>query len=333
MKVAVFSIKPFEKPYLEESNASKHELKFIPDALSVLTASLAKGCDAIGVFTNDDLSASVMTALGNIGIKYIATRAAGYDNIDLVEAEKLSIKVANVPEYSPYSIAEHTLAMILALNRKIVLADQRVKSSDFTLDPLVGFDLNGKTVGIIGLGKIGGIVAKILQGFGCNILGCDLYPEESFTRDFGVKYVILDELCSQSDIITLHTPLNAQTKNMINSALIAKMKTGVMIINTGRGALLNTSDAMDAVVSGKIGYLGLDVYEKEKGLFFYDHSANGVKDEMFVKLLSLPNVLVTGHQAFLTSNALQNIADCTISNLTQWQEKRVSTNDLVGKVE
>lgn len=328
MNVAVFSIKNYEVKYLKDSNAGKHVLKFIDEPLSMDTVHLANGCDAVSIFTNDDATATVVEKLKGLGVKGIAIRAAGYDQTDIKKAKELNISVANVPEYSPYSIAEHTVAMILSLNRKIVRADRKVKEYNFILDDLVGFDLNGKTVGIIGLGKIGGIVAKILNGFGCKILGYDIQQNQEFIEKYGVEYVELEQLCKQADIISLHAPLNAHTKYMISKDKIGKMKDGVMIINTGRGGLINTQDTIDALKAGKIGYLGLDVYEKEKGLFFFDHTTSIPSDDLFARLLTFKNVLITGHQAFLTKNALTNIADTTIYNLDCWSKGNDTKHEL-----
>lgn len=337
MKVAVYSTKNYEIPFLQKANEGKHELVFIEKSLSAETASFAQGCQAVSIFTNDDAGAAVLEKLAELNISSIATRAAGYDNIDLVKAKQLRILVANVPEYSPYAIAEHTLAMILAMNRKLVRADRNVKDYNFALDSLIGFDLNGKTAGIVGLGKIGGIVAKILHGFGCRILGYDIEVNEELVRNYGVQYLSVDELCKQSDIITLHAPLNKHTQYLIRKENISLMKKGVMIVNTGRGGLIHTADAIEALKEGKIGYLGLDVYEKEKGLFFYDHSNDIPKDDLFARLLTFKNVLITGHQAFLTENALKNISDTTIDNLSsfekgEWPESELTQKSYADKI-
>lgn len=329
MKVAVYSTKKFEQVYLERSNHHKHELIFIDEALSLDTANKSTGCDAISIFTNDDASAIVLEKLADLKIKYIAIRAAGFDQTDLRKAAELNFHVANVPEYSPYSIAEHTIAMIQALNRKLIIADRQVKAYNFSLDNLIGYDLHGKTVGIVGLGKIGGIVAKILQGFGCNILGYDVKENVEYSSRYGVKYVSMEELCKRSDIISLHAPLNEHTKYMINKQSITLMKEGVMIINTGRGGLIDTSAAIEGLKSGKIGYMGLDVYEKEKGLYFYDHSSDIPHDELFAALLKFDQVLITGHQAFLTENALTNIADGTIHHFDCWSRGIDTSNELI----
>ncbi|MDB5257451.1 MAG: hydroxyacid dehydrogenase [Chitinophagaceae bacterium] len=329
MKVAIYSSKAFEEVYLEKSNDSKHELYFIKESLSVETASLSQGCESIAVFTNDDVSSKVLDKLNHIGVRHIAVRAAGYDQVDLKKATELKMNVANVPEYSPYAIAEYAIAMMLTLNRKIIRADHQVKDFNFSLNELIGFDLHGKTVGIVGVGKIGAIVAKILHGFGCQILGVDIRPNQELTEQYGLRYTTLKELCSEADIISIHAPLTLETKYLINKSSLSLMKKGVMIINTSRGALLNTSDAIDALKEGKIGYLGLDVYEKEKGMFFSDHSHEIMQDDLFSHLLTFKNVLVTGHQAFLTENALKNIADATIYNLDCWATGEASKYELI----
>jgi len=320
MKVTVFSAQKFEIPYLEKANNGKYELFFTEKRLSEETAQLAKGSTAVSIFVNDDACKEVIEKLASLGVKYIANRAAGYDHISLPTADELNIGVGYAPEYSPYAIAEHTVALILGLNRKLIQADQKISLNNYSLDNLIGFDLNNKTVGIIGLGKIGGIVAKILNGFGCKLLGYDLYPNQEYVEKYGLKYVTLDEIYLHSDIISLHTPLTNTTKYMINEKTISLMKKGVMIINTARGGLINTQDAINGIKNGQIGYLGLDVYEKEKGLFFYDHSQDLLQDDIFSRLLTLPNVLITGHQAFLTENALTNIADATIYNLSSFEQ-------------
>lgn len=329
MKIAVYSIKPFEIPFLEKSNEGKFDLKLIQKPLNDETVKEANDCEGVSVFTNDDCSAGVLKALKDSGVKYIATRATGYDNIDLGKASELGIKVANVPEYSPYAIAEHAVAMILAMNRKLIQSDRLVKDYDFRLDNLIGFDLNGKTAGVIGAGKIGAIVLKILNGFGCKLLAFDPYPDKEL-EEMGVNFVDLDTLLKRSDIISIHAPLNDKTKHLINKEKFDKMKNGVMLVNTGRGPVIKTEDAIDALKSSKLGYLGLDVYEFEKGLFFKDHRFDPPKDSLFAHLLSFKNVLITGHQAFLTQNALENIEDTTIFNFTCWAENKDSPNEVIN---
>jgi len=328
MRVTFFSSKPYDIEYLNNANKEEIELHFVEESLSEASLYLAKGSDAVSVFTNDDVSENIIDKLHSIGIRYITTRSAGYDHINISHAEELGIAVANVPEYSPYSIAEHAVAMMLCLNRKLIKANQKVKSQNYLLDDLIGFDLNGKTVGIIGAGKIGGIVARILHGFGCKILAFDINPNNEYSDTYGVKYVDLETLYAQSDIISLHCPLNKHTKYLINESTIALMKRGVMIINTGRGGVIDTKALIDGLKSGKIGYAGLDVYENEKGLFFFNHENEILQDETFARLLSFKNVLITGHQAFLTREALGNIADTTIYNLECFAKKVKSQNEL-----
>ncbi len=328
MKVIVFSSKDYDKEFFLSENPS-HEIVFVKEALSLDTIDKAAGADAIVVFVNDQVSAEVLDALkqSNPNLKGITTRAAGYDNIDLEKAAQLGIKIAHVPEYSPYAIAEHAIAMMLALNRKLLLSSKQVHENNFSLSKLVGFNMKGKVVGIIGTGKTGRVVAKILDGFGCVILAYDIKPDKSLEQ-FHVQYVDIDTLYSKSDIITIHAPLNKETRYLINNESIEKMKTGVMLINTGRGAILNTRDVIEAVKSGKIGYLGMDVYENEKNLYFEDRSDEQLQDIDFACLLSLKNVLITGHQAFLTTEALQNIAQTTMYNLNCWDKGSRCENEL-----
>jgi D-lactate dehydrogenase len=328
MKIIVYSAKNFEKKYLIASNKSEHELSFYKESLSVRTCENARGYECVSIFSNDDASAPVLEKLKKLGVKFIAVRAAGYDQVDIPYAKKLGIRIANVPEYSPYAIAEHAVAMMLALNRKIVGADKNVKNYNFVLDDQIGFDMNEKTVGIIGVGKIGAIVARILYGFGCRLLAYDISRNEDLIKKYGLKYCTLDELAADADIITIHAPLNSQTKHLINKSLLNKMRQGVMLINTGRGGIINTADVIEALKTGRIGHLGLDVYEYEKELFFYDHSPEILQDDLFARLLTFKNVLVTGHQAFLTETALKNIADTTIHNIDCWQKGLPSPNEL-----
>lgn len=319
MKVKLFSIKPFEEAYLNRSNKGKHELYFEPEALSIENADSCKGFEVVSVFTNDDLSGPVLQKLNHSGVKYISIRATGYDHVDLKVADLLDFRIANVPEYSPYSVAEQAVMLILALNRKVLVADKQVKQYNFTLNNLIGFDLHGKTVGIIGMGRIGSMVAKILNGFGCTILAYDKVQNPAYSKDSKVKYCTKEEVLRESDIVSLHVPLNDSTKYIINAESIATMKEGVMLINTSRGSLIDTKAAIEGLKSGKIGYLGMDVYEKEKGLFFFDHSDKVLQDDILLELMSFQNVLITPHQGFLTSTALQDIADTTLYNINCWQ--------------
>lgn len=329
MRTAFFSAKPFETDALEKADAGgRHDLIFISEQLNCDTVQLAEGCDAVSVFSNDDLSAPVLDLLHRAGITNVTLRSAGYDHVDLAHAARIGIRVANVPEYSPYSIAEHSVMLMLALNRRLLLADRRLRTFDFTLDPLVGFDMNGKVAGIIGTGRIGGVVARILHGFGCRLLGHDVEQNPDLCSDYGLEYVPMDKLLKESDIITVHCPLNGATHHLLNADALAKTKRGVMLINTSRGAVMDTRDVLDALDSGHIGYLGLDVYEHEKGMFFFDRSDRPMEDAMFKRLLAHTNVLVTGHQAFLTETALRNIAETTLHNLDCFAAGDVCVNEL-----
>ncbi|WDF75603.1 2-hydroxyacid dehydrogenase [Mucilaginibacter sp. KACC 22773] len=323
MKAVAYSIKPFEKEYLAKANQKKHDITLISNPLGPDTAIYAEGKDAVIVFTNDDVSAVVIGKLAALGVKYIVTRSSGTDHIDKDAAAAHHIKIANVPSYSPQAIAEHAVAMAFALNRQVVKADQHSHAFDFRNDGLIGFNFAGKTVGIIGLGNTGRAAAAVYHGLACNVIGYDpFFPAD----EIYAKPVSLDYLLQNADIVTLHVPLTTGTKHLINAESISKMKNGVMLINTSRGLLINTADALSAIESGKIGYLGIDVYEFEKGLFFEDHQKDAVKDPLLNKLMEHPNVLVTPHQAYLTREALQEIANSTISSLDLWQQ-----NKCVGK--
>lgn len=328
MKVAVFSVHKFEKAYLQEAASNKHELVLIEAQLSSATAVLAQGCQAVSIFVNDDGSKEVLEKIASMGVKYLVLRSAGFNHVDIATAKALGIKVARVPEYSPYAVAEHTVTLMMALNRKIVKANNRIREANFSLDGLIGFDMHGKTVGIIGTGKIGKVVANILLGFGCKVIAYDPYQDEAWAKQHNITYTDIDALCSHSDIITLHSPLTEETKYLINAERIKKMKKGVMLINTSRGALIKTKDVIAALKSGQIGYLGLDVYEEERGLFFEDHSEEILLDDMIARLMTFPNVLITSHQAFLTDTALHNIADITVANLDSFEHATGCKNEI-----
>ncbi|ULC57846.1 2-hydroxyacid dehydrogenase [Flaviramulus sp. BrNp1-15] len=330
MKVLVYSAKKFEIPYLENANNRKHKLTFIEDTLSSETAMKAVGYEGISIFSADDASDLVLEKLKDFNIKFISLRSVGYDNVNLKTASRLNIKVANVPAYSPNAVAEHAVALLLALNRKLILANQRVKQFNFDLDNLTGIDLNDKTVGIIGTGRIGFVMAKIMHGFGCKLIGHDIEVNNELVEKYNMQYLPLKDLCKEADIISLHVPLNTETHYLIDDSLIEQMKEGVIIINTARGAVLKTEDVINGLKNGKIGALGIDVYEKEKSIFFKDHSYDFPKDDMLIKLNAIPNVLITGHQAFLTDEALTNIAETTIYNLTCWDEDRETENELTN---
>ena len=318
MKVAVFSCKPYDKRTLNNAadTYSDLELVYFESRLSNETVSLAKGYEVVSCFVNDDLSRPVLDQLADYGIKAIALRCAGYNNVDLYCAKAHGIPVFHVPDYSPTSVAEHAVALIMALNRKTHRAYHRVKEGNFALEGLMGFNLEGKTVGCIGTGRIGAAFCRIMKGFGCKILCYDLTPDAEL-QALGADYVDLETLYSQSDIISLHCPLNASTHHLINHGSINKMKDGVMIINTSRGALVNAQEAIDGLYSGKIGYLGLDVYEQEGKIFFEDMSDHIIYDSVFQLLLTFPNVIVTGHQGYFTDIALSHIANTTCANLMQ----------------
>lgn len=305
MNITCFDAHTFEKEFLLNAAAGKHEIRFLKHG-----------------------SAPILEKLRALGSRYIALRSAGYNHIDLAKAKELGIRVANVPAYSPYAVAEHTVALMLALNRKLTKAHNRIRESNFSLTGLVGFDMNGKTAGIIGTGKIGAIVAKILHGFGCKLLGYDLYPNPNLTEHYGLNYVDAPTLFRESDIITLHTPLIESTRYLINEQTVEMMKPGVMLINTSRGGLVKTSAVLAGLKSGKVGYFGIDVYEEEKGLFFYDRSNQILQDEILAQLMVLPNVMITSHQAFLTDTALRNIAETTFESINLWAEGKESPNEL-----
>ena len=328
MKIFFYSVKDFERQYLLDANNHAFEISMTEKALSASSAGEAKGFDAVSIFTGDDASAPVIEELHRAGVRFIAVRAAGYDNVNIDRAADLDIRVANVPEYSPYAIAEHALALMLALDRKLILANKQVHEYNFTVSNLVGFDLHGKTIGIIGTGKIGTTLIRILHGFECRLLAYDIEQNKELSNVYGVEYVTLEELCSKADIISLHTCLTPQTKYIINKKLIAQMKQGVMLINTGRGACINTEDRLYALENGYIGYFGGDVYENERGLFFYDRSGKELNDPLLKRLLALPNVLITPHQAFATREALGNIAQTTFDNIRSWSYNKRSPNEL-----
>lgn len=328
MHVTVFSAHAFEQPYLTQAAGEQHTLRFITAPLSPATAAQAAGSQAVAVFTSDDASAPVLETLAALGVRYVAIRAAGHDQVDLPAAHRMGLRVASVPEYSPYAIAEHAVALMLALNRHLRQADAQLRRADFRLDNLIGFDLHGKTVGIVGCGRIGGVLAGILHGFGCRLLGFDVEPNAELTRRYDLAYVPLGQICAEADIISLHAPLNEQTRHLFNAATLARLKPGAMLINTGRGAVLDTEAALAALQSGQLGYLGLDVYEYEKGLFFQDHSQQPPADALFARLLAQPNVVITGHQGFLTKEALTNIADTTMDSLSGWARGEASATEL-----
>jgi D-lactate dehydrogenase len=327
MKVIAYSTKAYDKPYLKKAAEEKHEIFFTEKRLTLETASLAKGYDAVSLFTSDDASPTVLKRLAETGVRYIALRSAGHDHIDLKSASQLGIRVSNVPEYSPYSIAEHAVAMLLAVNRKILQSQLLMQLQDFRLDNLTGFDIHGKVVGVVGTGKIGMAFARIMNGFGAIVLASDpvINPEAAAV---GLKYVPFAELIKKCNIISVHCPLNDSTKNLFSKTQFNQMRTGSILINTSRGGIVNTTDLTEALEKGILGAACLDVYDKEKGLFFEDHRNTVLNDPAFARLRSFKNVLITGHQAFLTHEALSGVAGTTIYNLDLWAQGLSSPNEL-----
>lgn len=319
MRVTVFSTKPYDRRFLDAANTgSRHRLVYLEARLTSETCDLAIGSDAVCAFVNDELNAEVISRLAANGTRLIALRSAGFNNVDLEAARNDGVTVARVPAYSPHAVAEHTIALILTLNRKTHRAYNRVREGNFALEGLLGFDLAGKTAGVVGTGKIGEIVCRILTGFGCTVLAYDLQTNP-VCKDFGVRYVPVPELLSSSDIITLHCPLTPATHHLIDGASLKLMKRGVMVINTSRGGVIDTRAVVRGLKEGIIGNLGLDVYEEEADLFFEDLSSRFISDDLFARLLTFPNVLITGHQAFFTQEALANIAGATLANITAFE--------------
>ncbi|MFW5725749.1 MAG: 2-hydroxyacid dehydrogenase [Bacteroidota bacterium] len=318
MKTTIFSISPYEKPLLEQGDQQGLELIYKKERLGEDTTDLAKGSEAVSIFASDKAPAEVLEKLKDLGVKYIATRSMGIDHIDTDKAHELGIKVAHVPHYSPHSVAEHSIALMLALNRNLIQSHHKVRDYNFLLDGLVGFDMNNKTVGMVGAGEIGSVSARILNGFGCNLLVYDVEKNDELIEKYNARYVDMDELCSGSDIITIHAPLTKETEHLVDKKKIDRMKDGVMIINTARGAICKTEDIIEGLKEGKIGSLGMDVYEHEKGLYFEDHSNDVMRDDLFVRLMGFKNVLITAHQAFLTYEALKENMETTLANLRNW---------------
>lgn len=330
MKIALFSAKPYDREFFEAANKEfKHELVFFEAHLNDHTVQMAAGFQAVCVFPNDTVNRFVLKNLAAHGVKLVALRCAGYNNIDLEAAREFDIQVVRVPAYSPYAVAEHAVAMMLTLNRKLHRAYNRVREGNFKLDGLLGFDMHGKTVGLIGTGRIGTVLANILKGFGCRILAYDPSPNIMY-EEHGVHYVELSELLHQSDIISLHCPLTPKTHHLINEDAIERMKPGVMLINTSRGGVIDTRAIIWGLKSGKIGSLGLDVYEEEADIFFEDLSEQTMQDDVFARLLTFPNVLVTGHQAFFTREALENIAYTTLGNIHEVDQGQECINEIVS---
>jgi len=329
MRVLVMNTKEFERPFFETvCQGSGHELVFVETPLGVHTAPLAAGYEAVCAFANDTIDEAVLRQLASNGTRYIALRCAGFNQIDLVTAEELGLVVARVPAYSPESVAEHALALMLTLNRKTHRAYIRVREGNFSLDGLMGFTMNGKCAGVVGTGRIGGSLIEILIGMGCSVLAVDPYPNAACER-LGARYVEMNELLEHSDIISLNCPLTPATHHLIDEGAISRMKAGVMLINTSRGKVVDTSALIGGLKSGKIGSVGLDVYEEEADLFFHDFSETMIQDDVFARLLTFPNVLITAHQGFLTREAIESIAATTMRNIDGFALGDVPTENLV----
>ncbi|MCW5515758.1 2-hydroxyacid dehydrogenase [Muriicola sp. Z0-33] len=319
MKLLVYSAKDFEIPFLNKANDNKHKIDFTQDALNTETAMQAVGYNAVSIFSGDDANNIVLKKLWDFGVRYIAVRATGFNNIHIKPAYQLGLKVANAPNYSPHAIAEQAATLLLALNRNLILADQQVHNYNFLLDNLMAVNLHGKTVGIIGTGNIGSVMAKIMNGFGCKILANDIEPDNDLVEFCNLTYTSLEKVCRKSDFISLHIPLSYQNHSLINKKRLGWMKKNVILINTARGAIVDHKALLQALKDRTIGAYGADVYEKENDLFFRDHSVDGISDEQLKLLLSYKNVLLTPHQAFVTEEALENIARITIQNLDEWE--------------
>jgi len=311
----VYSARRYDKTMLAQANETAgHELRFLEDRLSRETAILAKGCEAVCVFVNDTVDAEVLGILANQGTRLVATRSTGYNHVDAHAARELGIAVVRVTDYSPNSVAEFAVGLLLAVNRKIARASVRTREGNFDLDGLMGFDLHGKTVGVIGTGKIGTIFARIMAGFGCTLVGYDRYPTPAFEA-LGGRYIGVDELLACSDVVSLHCPLLEETHHIVNAAALARVKRGCVLVNTSRGGLVDTEAAVQALKTGQLGGLAIDVYEQEASLFFQDLSSTIITDDVIQRLVSFPNVIVTGHQAFFTVEAIGQIMRTTIDSI------------------
>jgi D-lactate dehydrogenase len=318
MKVAVFSAKRYDRDFLTAANAKAgHALHFVDAPMDLDSVAVAAGCEAVCIFVNDKADAAVLKALAAGGTRLVALRCTGFNNVDLAAAAALGLKVVRVVTYSPHSVAEHAVALLQAINRKVHRAYNRTRDSNFALDGLMGFDLHGKTVAVLGTGKIGCVFTRIMLGFGCEVIGYDKYPSQTFL-DLGARYAEAGEVGSRADIISLHCPLTPETHHIINADTLARTKRGALLINTSRGGLVDTEAAIEALKSGQLGGLGLDVYEQEADLFFRDLSGTVISDDVFQLLLSFPNVIVTGHQAFFTQEAITTICETTIASVTQF---------------
>ena len=328
-KIAFFDSKSYDKDTFEKVNKNfGFDIHYYKERLSMNTVSLTQGVDAVCIFVNAECDARVIERMAQNGVKLIALRCAGFNNVDIKAARQYGIKVVRVPAYSPHAVAEYAVTLMMALNRKVYRSVYRTREGNFKLNGLLGFDMYGKTAGLIGMGRIAKELIKILRGFGMNVVAYDLYPDEAFAKEYQVKMVTLDELYEQSDIISLHCPLTDETKFIINNESITKMKYGVMIINTGRGKLIKTEDLIDGLRSHQIGSAGLDVYEEEANYFYEDRSDKMIDDDKLALLLMMPNVIVTSHQAFFTREATHNIAVTTLQNISDFATGKELVNEV-----
>lgn len=329
MKIAVFDTHSYDRQALNTANQHfGHQLEYFEERLHDKTVELAHGFDAVCPFVNCRLTDKVLARLKEIGVKIVVLRASGYNGINIPAATKLGLKVLTVPAYSPEAVAEHNFALLLSLVRKTHRAYNRVRDLNFSLDGLEGFNLHGRTYGLIGTGRIGQCAARIAKGFGCTIIAYDPFPNDAAAKDIGFSYVSFNELLEKADIISLHLPLSAQTHHLINEAAIARMKPGALLINTSRGGLVDSAALIDALKSGQIGGVGLDVYEMEEGVFFHDLSSQQLQDDVLARLMTFPNVLITSHQGFLTREALANIAETTLDNATAFERGEPLKNEV-----
>ena len=327
MRLLVYSAKDFEIGLLKEANTYGHQIEFTPLRLEISTVHLASEFDAISIFSADSAHADVLRSLGKFGVQYICLRSTGFDNVDLVTARKLGIGVANVPSYSPSAIAEHAIGLLLAANRKLYLARERVSQYNFQLDPLMGFDLKGKTAAVLGVGNIGRVIGRILHGFGCELLGHDIRPDEE-SANKGMIFTDLETIAAEAQLVFISLPLNEQTHYLIDAAWLSKLRKHPYIVNVARGKIVRTAAMIDALDNGKVAYYATDVYEKENGVFFYDNSEKGVNDPMLKRLIEHPKVTLTPHQAFVTREAVGEIATTTLRNLDRWSEGKTPSNAL-----
>jgi len=328
MKIAVFSAKRYDREFLDAANAAQeHRLQYFEVALSPESAGLAAGHDAICVFVNDVVDAEMLDVLKRGGTKLVCLRCTGFNNVDLAAAARLGIKVVRVVDYSPYSVAEHAVALLLAINRKIHRAYNRTRDSNFSLDGLMGFDFHGKTAAVVGTGKIGRVFARIMLGFGCNVIGYDKFPSAEFEA-LGARYAEPGEIGTSADIISLHCPLTPETYHIVNADSLSKMKRGALLVNTSRGGLVDAEAAIEALKTGQLGGLALDVYEQEAELFFRDLSSTIVTDDVLQRLMAFPNVIVTGHQAFFTREAISTICETTLRSVSEFEAGKPLSNEI-----